>query len=225
MLLRKWPRLVRGQPTFAAVLVNSAVVLGLEPLHRVSWTAGSTSVKSTITSKSSTLAAPSQWCGLQRVGRAVAEVLVVVAARDGRTLTASAHERKSAVPSTHLCACVRVQLRVNMLLWQWHGWLRDESLMCAGAPRCVSTAAELRTVRGCPASPRATHAGTHTQRARTHAPTHISVRTHTYTHGQASARTHAPCYTATWTRSHRYPSPRAGECKVRANPRPWVAKV
>jgi hypothetical protein len=33
MLLRKWPRLVREQP--AAALDNSAVVLGLEPLHRV----------------------------------------------------------------------------------------------------------------------------------------------------------------------------------------------
>jgi hypothetical protein len=95
---------------------------------------------------STTLAAPSHRCGLQRVGCAVGEVLVVVAARDGRTLTASAHERKSAVPSTHTRArvrvCVRVLLRIHSLLWQWHGWLRHESVTRAVAPRCMSTAAE-----------------------------------------------------------------------------------
>jgi hypothetical protein len=100
-------------------------------------------------------------------------------------IRARAQVRRTVYPPVRVCACAIAYKHVVVA-----GWLRDESLTCAVAPRRVSTAAELRTVRECRASPRTTHARTHTHRARTHAHT----RTHRATprtghlHEQVGAR-------------------------------------
>jgi len=121
------------------------------------------------------------------------------AARDG--LTASAHERKSAVPSTHLCARVRA---CAIAYKHVAGWLRDESLTRWHHVNCRRAPYFSRV------SSIAPHTRAHTHRARTHA----RQRVRTHTQGHASARTR---YTATWTRAHRYPCPRAQDvCKPKA---------